>query len=132
MADTSLPFTSMLPPEGCSWPEIKRRMVVLPTPLGAHNGHDAAALNIHADVVEYDFVITLKRNVSKLDNRIFQIFVHATGLFSIGGVLLTVKCPILFHMTYCSMNLIRVKVITCWVVTFGAQKKRGRLASPSS
>jgi hypothetical protein len=30
---------------------------------GAHDGHDTAARNIHADIIQYDFVITLKRHV---------------------------------------------------------------------
>ena len=57
-----------------------------PDTAGAHDGHDAATLNIHADVIQYDFVITLKRHIFDADNRIFQAFVPVTGLNTIGVV----------------------------------------------
>ena len=51
-----------------------------PDTAGTHDSHDAATLNIHADVIKYDFVITFKRHVSNADNRIFQAVVPIAGL----------------------------------------------------
>jgi hypothetical protein len=55
----------------------------------------------------------MKCYVSNADYRIFQVFVPSVGLFGNVNVLLTARCPILFHKRDCNMNKDRAGLITC-------------------
>jgi hypothetical protein len=47
---------------------------------GAHYGHDTATPDIHADIIEYDFLTSLVMHISELNDRIFQAFVPVACL----------------------------------------------------
>ena len=66
-----------------------------------HNGNNAAATDIHADVIQHDFVIALKVHVLEANYWVFQSVVPVIELeiFYLVKVL-TVKHSIVFHDCY--------------------------------
>ena len=69
----SWPAMKMLPPFGSSKPEIMRRVVVLPQPLGPSKREDPALFDGQRHIVDRGEVAEAFRHVRELENRHCEI-----------------------------------------------------------